>query len=163
MGCECAQLKEWNNESSLDWHLLDQERHQGMQSLVRDLNQLYKTTPALFQRDSSPEGFRWIDGGNAADSVLSWIRLGEDGTPTVLVVTNFTPVLRSGFRVGVPKAGHWNEVLNSDAAIYGGSDAGTPGGASSQDVSANGCETSIEITVPPLATVFFKLAETELS
>jgi 1,4-alpha-glucan branching enzyme len=159
MGCEFAQQKEWNNESSLDWHLLDEEPHKGMQSLVRDLNYLYKTTPALHQRDSSPDGFRWIDGGNAADSVLSWIRLGEDGTPPVLVVTNFTPVLRNGFRVGVPRAGHWNEILNSDAAIYGGSDAGTPGGASSKDMPAHGCEASIEITVPPLATVFYKLAD----
>ena len=159
MGCEFAQSNEWNNESSLDWHLLDHAPHRGVQQLVRDLNRLYRTTPALYQRDSSPEGFRWIDGGNAADSVLSWVRFGNDGTPPVLVVVNFTPVPRPGFRVGVPQAGHWDEVLNSDAAIYGGSDTGTPGGATAGDIPAHGCAASIEITVPPLAAVFFQLSE----
>jgi 1,4-alpha-glucan branching enzyme len=158
MGCEFAQPGEWNNESSLDWHLLDQAAHKGMQNLVRDLNMAYRATPALYQRDSTPEGFRWIDGGNAADSILSFVRFGEDGAPPVLVVTNFTPVPRSGFRVGVPVPGHWDEVLNSDAAIYGGSDTGTPGGAVARDIPAHGCAASIEITVPPLATVYFRLS-----
>ena len=158
MGCEFAQVAEWNHEGSLDWHLLDHAPHKGMQRLVRDLNTFYRATPALYQRDSAPEGFRWIDGGNAADSILSFVRFGADGTPPVLVVTNFTPVPRAGFRVGVPVAGHWDEVLNSDAALYGGSDTGTPGGAVSQDVPEHGCAASIEITVPPLATVFFRLS-----
>ncbi|MFK7752877.1 MAG: 1,4-alpha-glucan branching protein GlgB [Sedimentitalea sp.] len=157
MGCEFAQSEEWNNESSLDWHLLEHAPHKGMQRLVRDLNTLYRATPALYQRDSSPKGFDWIDGGNVADSVLAWVRHGDDGAAPVLVVCNFTPVVREGYRLGVPRAGHWGEVLNSDAAIYGGSNTGNAGGAHSQPIAAHGCDASIEITLPPLATVFFKL------
>ncbi|OSQ53063.1 1,4-alpha-glucan branching protein GlgB [Marivita geojedonensis] len=157
MGGEFAQSEEWNNESSLDWHLLEYGPHQGMQSLVRDLNTLYRATPALYEKDASQDGFRWIDGGNAADSVFSWVRYGKDGSAPVLVVSNFTPVPRTGFRIGVPQAGHWTEKLNTDASLYGGTDTGTPGGAHSEDISMHGCPYSIEITVPPLATVFFEL------
>ncbi|SHH91080.1 1,4-alpha-glucan branching protein GlgB [Marivita hallyeonensis] len=159
MGGEFAQAQEWNNETSLDWHLLDHASHEGMQRLVRDLNTLYRATPALFQKDHQEDGFRWIDGGNAADSVFSWVRYGEAGETPVLVVANFTPVPRTGFRIGVPHEGHWDEKLNSDAAIYGGTDTGTPGGARTDAVSMHGCPYSIEITVPPLATVFFQLED----
>ncbi|WP_439120164.1 1,4-alpha-glucan branching protein GlgB [Marivita sp.] len=159
MGCEFAQGGEWNNETSLDWHLLDHAPHKGMQSLVRDLNTLYRTTPALYEKDTSEDGFRWIDGGNAADSVFSWVRYGKEGTPPVLVVSNFTPVPRTNYRIGVPHAGHWAEKLNSDAAIYGGTDTGNPGDADAQEMSMHGCPYSIEITVPPLATVFFQLSD----
>ncbi|MCY4334899.1 MAG: 1,4-alpha-glucan branching protein GlgB [Litoreibacter sp.] len=158
MGCEFAQFDEWNNEGSLDWHLLDHAPHQGMQRLVRDLNTLYRGTPALYELDVTPEGFQWIDGGNAADSVVSWVRHGDEGSAPVLVVTNFTPVPRPGYRIGVPNAGHWDEALNTDAALYGGSDAGNPGGVQSQDVPAHGCDQSLEIMVPPLASVYFKLS-----
>ena len=157
MGCEFAQGGEWNNETSLDWHLLDHAPHQGVQALVRDLNTLYRDTPGLYQKDSSEDGFRWIDGGNAAESVFSWVRYGEDGTAPVLVVSNFTPVPRTNYSIGVPASGHWDEKLNSDAAIYGGTDTGTPGGAEAKPISMHGCPYSIEITVPPLATVFFQL------
>ena len=159
MGCEFAQSREWNNETSLDWHLLDHVPHKGMQNLVRDLNTLYCHTPALYEKDTSPDGFRWIDGGNAADSVFSWVRYGNDGTHPVLVVSNFTPVPRTNYRIGVPDAGHWAERFNSDAAIYGGTDTGNPGGADAQEMSMHGCPYSIEITVPPLATVFFQLSD----
>lgn len=159
MGCEFAQSREWNNETSLDWHLLDHVPHKGMQNLVRDLNTLYCHTPALYEKDTSPDGFRWIDGGNAADSVFSWVRYGKDGTHPVLVVSNFTPVPRTNYRIGVPDAGHWAERFNSDAAIYGGTDTGNPGGADAQEMSMHGCPYSIEITVPPLATVFFQLSD----
>lgn len=159
MGCEFAQSREWNNETSLDWHLLDHVPHKGMQNLVRDLNTLYCHTPALYEKDTSPDGFRWIDGGNAADSVFSWVRYGKDGRHPVLVVSNFTPVPRTNYRIGVPDAGHWAERFNSDAAIYGGTDTGNPGGADAQEMSMHGCPYSIEITVPPLATVFFQLSD----
>lgn len=159
MGCEFAQSREWNNETSLDWHLLDHVPHKGMQNLVRDLNTLYCHTPALYEKDTSPDGFRWIDGGNAADSVFSWVRYGKDGRHPVLVVSNFTPVPRTNYRIGVPDAGHWEERFNSDAAIYGGTDTGNPGGADAQEMSMHGCPYSIEITVPPLATVFFQLSD----
>ena len=158
MGGEFAQAGEWNNETSLDWHLLDHAPHQGMQNLVRDLNRLYSSTPALYEKDCSEDGFRWIDGGNAAESVFSWVRYGNDGSAPVLVVSNFTPVPRTDYRIGVPHKGYWDEKLNSDAAFYGGTDTGTPGGADTEDMSMHGCPYSIEITVPPLATVFFELA-----
>ncbi|WP_424976345.1 1,4-alpha-glucan branching protein GlgB [Dinoroseobacter sp. S124A] len=156
MGGEFGQAKEWNNETSLDWHLLEDPLHAGMQAWLRDLNRVYAAMPALFQKDSSPEGFQWIDGGNAADSIFSWVRMGNAGTAPVLVLSNFTPVPRTGFRIGVPEAGHWAERLNSDAAEYGGSGMGTPGGATADPVPAHGCDHSIEITIPPLATVFYE-------
>ena len=159
MGCEFAQAQEWNNESSLDWHLLDHAPHAGMQQLVRDLNHFYAATPALYQRDSTPDGFQWIDGGNAADSVFSWVRFGDAGTLPVLVVVNMTPVPRTDFRVGVPAPGTWVEKLNSDAAIYGGTGTGTPQGAVSEGKAMHGCDQSIEITLPPLAAVFFQLGQ----
>jgi 1,4-alpha-glucan branching enzyme len=158
MGCEFAQLAEWNHNQSLDWHLLENAPHKGMQRLVRDLNTLYRGSPALYELDSKPEGFRWIDGGNAADSVFAWVRAGTKNTPPVLVVSNFTPVSRHGYRIGVPAAGHWDERLNSDASLYGGSDQGNPGGVTAAPIPAHGCEHSIEITLPPLATVFFQLS-----
>ncbi len=156
MGCEFAQAQEWNNESSLDWHLLDHAPHAGMQRLVGDLNRLYAATPALHQRDSSPEGFQWIDGGDAANSIFSWVRMGAPGSAPVLVVVNMTPVPRPGYRIGVPQAGVWRERLNTDAATYGGSDTVHPEDLASSDAPAHGCAQSIEITVPPLAAVFFE-------
>ncbi|MEV8468362.1 1,4-alpha-glucan branching protein GlgB [Fluviibacterium sp. DFM31] len=158
MGCEFAQAQEWNNESSLDWHLLDHAPHAGMQRLVGDLNRLYAATPALHQRDSSPDGFQWIDGGDAASSIFSWVRMGAPDSAPVLVVVNMTPVPRPGYRIGVPQAGVWRERLNTDAATYGGSDTINPGTCASTDAPAHGCAQSIEITVPPLAAVFFERA-----
>ncbi|WP_323767401.1 1,4-alpha-glucan branching protein GlgB [Antarctobacter sp.] len=158
MGCEFAQPEEWNHNQSLDWHLLEQEPHKGMQNLVRDLNGLYRETPALYQLDSKAEGFRWIDGGNAADSIFVWVRTGEEDAAPVLVVSNFTPVTRTGYRIGVPAAGHWQERLNTDAPVYGGSGQVNGGGVTAEPVASHGCAHSIEITVPPLATVFFKLS-----
>lgn len=157
MGCEFAQHEEWNNESSLDWHLLEYGQHKGMQSLVRDLNALYRATPALHELDSKPEGFRWIDGGNAEDSIFAWLRLGKDGSDPVLVVSNFTPVTRSGYRIGVPNAGVWQELLNSDADSYGGSNQINAGDLSTDPQGAHGCEQSLNLTIPPLATMFLKL------
>jgi len=159
MGCEFAQPREWNHNQSLDWHLLDEAPHKGMQSLVRDLNRLYRATPALHELDSKADGFRWIDGGNAAESIFSWIRMGKADTPPVLVVTNFTPVTRHTYRIGVPSAGHWAEKLNTDDPAYGGSGQVNPGGVTAKAEPAHGCSHSIEITVPPLATVLFELTE----
>ncbi len=158
MGCEFAQPEEWNHNQSLDWHLLEYEPHKGMQDLVRDLNTLYRGTPALYERDSKPEGFAWIDGGNATDSIFAWVRMGEDGTPPVLVISNFTPVTRTGYRIGVPEAGTWIERLNSDDPKYGGSGQINAGGITTDAEPAHGCDQSIEITIPPLATVFLQLS-----
>ena len=156
MSCEFGQWDEWNNEKSLDWHLLEYPTHKGVQSLVRDLNHLYRDTPALYELDSKPEGFRWIDGGNAGESVFSWLRHGKDGSDPVLVVCNFTPVTRPGYRIGVPLAGTWEEVLNTDAAAYAGSNQVNATPLATTEESAHGCAQSIELTVPPLATTFLR-------
>lgn len=157
MGGEFAQVAEWNHEQSLDWHLLDESNHAGVQRLVRDLNKLYRDTPALYQKDARPEGFGWVDGGNASDSVFSWVRYGADNSAPVMVVANFTPVTRTDFRVGVPFPGHWAERLNTDSTYYGGSNQGNGHGLNSEPIAADGCENSVVMTVPPLATVFFEL------
>ena len=163
MGCEFGQLNEWNHDSSLDWHLLDQPLHKGMQTLIRDLNWLYKTTPSLHQLDCRADGFEWIEQNNADESVIAWLRHGHpddastDAGGPVLVVSNFTPVERSARRIGVPHAGYWRELLNTDSNRYGGNDRGNLGGVASQPVAANGHEHSIELTLPPLSTLFFQL------
>ncbi len=157
MGCEFAQEREWNHEQSLDWQLLDQPEHVGMQRLVRDLNRLYRNSPALWQIDFSGEGFEWIDHEDAERSVLSFVRHGKNDHQPMLVVCNFAPVVHHGFRLGVPRAGQWREMLNTDSSYYAGSNVGTPlSAATSQAVPSHGHADSIVLTVPPLATVFFE-------
>jgi 1,4-alpha-glucan branching enzyme len=157
MGNEFAQNQEWNHDSSIDWHLLDDPKHKGMQNLIRDLNALYKVTPALYQLDCKADGFEWIEGGSADESLFVWLRLGDKKSKPVLVVSNMTPVERVSRRIGVPKAGFWKEVLNTDSSHYGAGDRGNLGGVKSEKAPASGREHSIEITVPPLTTVFFEL------
>jgi 1,4-alpha-glucan branching enzyme len=159
MGGEFGQEREWNHDHSLDWHLLADESHRGVQSLVRDLNHLYRSTPSLHQLDCEPEGFEWIDGGNTAQSLLSYTRYGKPGTAPAVVVCNFTPQVHHGFRLGVPKGGRWIEKLNSDSAGYGGSNVGNLGEIEARKESAHGRPFSIDITVPPLATVVFEHAD----
>jgi 1,4-alpha-glucan branching enzyme len=157
MGCEFAQAAEWNHDSSLDWHLLDQPEHAGIQRLLRDLNHLYRRTTALYQRDFSGDGFEWIDHDDARRSLLSFVRRGREPGTLVLVVCNFVPVVQHGLRLGVPAAGTWHERINTDSSHYGGSNVGTPLGAtSSEAVACHGRAQSIVITMPPLATVFFE-------
>jgi len=155
MGCEFAQDDEWNYNRSLDWHLLADAPHRGMQDLVRDLNRIYRDLPALHVRDCDAAGFAWIDVGDAENSVLSFVRYGEEGDAPVLVVSNFTPVVRAGFRVGVPRPGRWAERLNTDAGIYGGSDVGNPAGLTAEPVPWNGQDHSVTLRLPPLATSVF--------
>ena len=157
MGCEFAQGAEWNHNSSLDWHLLDNPLHKGVQALVRDLNALYRETPALHQLDCRAEGFEWVEENAVDESLFVWLRKGNAGEAPVLVVTNFTPVERVSRRIGVPASGFWREVLNTDATAYGGSGIGNLGGVASKAVAASGRAHSIEISVPPLSTLFFKL------
>ncbi len=159
MGCEFAQEREWDHDNSLDWHLLhdaDRPEHAGLQRLVRDLNHLYRNTPALYTQDFTGAGFEWIDHEDAARSILSFVRRGTDGG-RVLVVSNFAPVVHHGLRLGVPAAGTWRERLNTDSSYYGGSNVGTPlAAAASQAVASHGRADSIVVTLPPLATVFFE-------
>ncbi len=154
MGCEFAQAAEWNHEQSLDWHLLTHPAHAGMQRLVRDLNSLYTSSPALFTQDFGPEGFEWVDHQDAARNLLAFVRKGSAGE-LMLVLCNFAPVVHHGLRVGVPSAGTWQERLNTDSTHYGGSNVGTPlGAAHSEAVPAHGRPQSIVVDLPPLATVF---------
>jgi 1,4-alpha-glucan branching enzyme len=156
MGGEFAQGREWNHDIGLDWYVLDYPLHKGMQRLVRDLNHLYRATPALAARDADPSGFSWVVIDDAEQSVYAWLRYGGEQDPPVLVVSNFTPVPRQAYRLGVPRAGYWQEILNSDAAIYGGSNLGNAGGAEAQHVPWQGHDYSVELTVPPLATIWLR-------
>jgi 1,4-alpha-glucan branching enzyme len=153
MGGEFAQEREWNHDHGLDWYLLDNPAHSGMQSLVRDLNGAYRNLPALHQRDCEPGGFRWVVLDDAEQSVFAYLRLGADGTKPALVVCNFTPVPRLGYRVGVPHAGLWREVLNTDAGVYGGSNMGNGGSVYADGAPLHDLPASLSLTLPPLATI----------
>ena len=156
MGCEFGQHREWNHDASLDWHLLDDPRHAGLRSLVRDLNRLYRAEPALYRRDHDPSGFEWVDCHDVEQSTISFLR--RDDSEAILVVCNFTPVPRSNFRVGVPRAGLWRELLNSDAKDYGGAGFGNFGGVESVPVPMHGQNDSISLTLPPLGVLFLKVS-----
>ncbi len=153
MGAEIAQEREWNHDTSLDWHLLADPAHAGVQRLVRDLNALYRSLPALHARDCEAEGFEWIDANDSANSVLSFLRHGGPADATAVVVCNFTPVPRHGYRIGVSKPGYYREALNSDAAAYGGSNLGNGGGVAAEPVPWHGRPFSIALTLPPLASL----------
>ena len=152
MGGEFGQLAEWNHDRSLDWHLLAEAPHAGLQQLVRDLNRLYRTVPALHQLDFSQSGFEWIDMHDSDDSVLTFLRLAADGSP-VLAACNFTPVVRRGYRVGVPRPGAWREILNGDAPFYGGSGVGNMGQVEAADSGCHGRAHTLSLTLPPLGVV----------
>ena len=154
MGSELAQWREWDHDSSLDWHLLDAEPHAGVCRLVGDLNRLYRSTPALHRLDADPAGFEWVLSDDAEDSLLSFLRLAP-GAASVLVVSNFTPVPRQSVLVGVPEGGRWREALNTDAGEYGGSGAGNLGGLEAQPVPWHGRPRTLTVTAPPLACVVF--------
>ena len=156
MGGEFGQWREWAHEDSLDWHLLNFDSHRQIQNWVSDLNAAYRREPALHQLDCEPSGFEWIDGSDSEQSMLSFMRKSRDSRDIVLVVCNFTPVPRYNYRVGVPRPGHWKEILNSDAKRYGGADLGNLGGIHAQVAPYHGRPFSIDLTVPPLGAVFFK-------
>ncbi|MCF7962757.1 MAG: 1,4-alpha-glucan branching protein GlgB [Pirellula sp.] len=157
MGCELAQWHEWNYDSEIQWDLLDWETHRGVQKLVADLNHLVKREPALHELDFSGDGFEWIDCMNAQDSVLGYIRKAKDPNDFVVVCNNFTPVVRR-YRMGVPRDGFYREIFNSDSVHYAGTNVGNhPGILADSKIPQHGRPASIELTLPPLATVVFKL------
>ncbi|MDR7455548.1 MAG: 1,4-alpha-glucan branching enzyme, partial [Armatimonadota bacterium] len=156
MGGEFGQWREWDHERSLDWHLLDDERHAGVQRLVADLNRLYRELPALHEGDCQPWGFEWVDAGDAEQSVIAFLRRGRTAADDVLVVCHFTPVPRDNYLVGVPAPGYWRERLNTDAAAYGGSGRGNLGGVEASPHPAHGRYHSLSLTLPPLAALFFQ-------
>jgi 1,4-alpha-glucan branching enzyme len=156
MGGEIAQEREWNHDREIDWFLLDNPEHAGIQRLVRDLNQLYRREPALHVRDSEPEGFRWIVGDDRSNSVFAYFRLGRDDDAPVLVVCNMTPTPRQNYRIGVPKGGIWREIMNTDSHFYGGSDMGNSGALHAIPQAMHGEAHSLDLTLPPLATLFLR-------
>ena len=152
MGNEFAQDREWNHDESLDWHLLDDPQHAGMQRLVRDLNRVYTASPALYRRDATHEGFEWL-AQDAGASIIAFIRRGRDAREFMIAVCNFTPVVRECFRIGVPEATSYREVLNSDAKPYGGTGVGNGGFVRVTPIASHGLNDSIELTLPPLGAV----------
>ena len=159
MGDEIGQWSEWNHDASLDWALLNFPFHQGLQRWVRDLNTFLRGENALHELDNDPAGFSWIDCNDSRQSVLSYIRRGKNPADIVVCIGNFTPVPRHNFRLGVPEMGYWQEVLNSDAPIYGGSGQGNFGGKEATPLSVHGESHSLNVTLPPLAIMVFRLRQ----
>lgn len=155
MGCEFGQWREWNHDEQLDWYLLQYPEHRGVQKLVSDLNQLYREEPALHEQDDVPQGFQWLIGDDATNSVFAWLRWSKAGKP-VLVVANFTPVPREAYRVGVPEAGTWHEIINSDAGVYSGSNYGNGGGVNTDPQPSHGQEVSLALNLPPLGVLILR-------
>ena len=156
MGGEIGQWSEWNHESSLEWHLLQYDRHRQIKKWVEDLNCLYRREPALYELDCDPAGFEWADCNDSDSSVVSLIRKSRSASDIILVVANFTPVSRLSYRVGVPRGGWWQVLLNSDGKEYGGSGLGNAGGLMAAATPIHNRSHSLDVIVPPLATVFFK-------
>jgi len=154
MGQEFAQIAEWSHERSLDWHLLEQPAHSGMQALIRDLNAAYRAEPALYQLDSDPAGFWWLEPNDADNNVLAFGRRSGDGDRVLVFVANLSPVPRYGYRLGLPKATRWRELVNTDSSFYGGSDVGNLGGVAPEPIPWNDQPVSAELTVPPLAAIW---------
>jgi 1,4-alpha-glucan branching enzyme len=152
MGCEFGQEGEWSHDRSLDWHLLGQPEHAGIQTLVRDLNHLYRRLPALHERDCEAEGFVWLVADDASQSVFAWLRKGHAENARCLAVLNFTPEVRRNYRINVPSAGTWREVFNSDSEIYGGTNVGNAGLVSAKPIATGG---ELTLTLPPLGGVIF--------
>ena len=157
MGGEFAQWREWNHDSSLDWHLLEQPAHAGLQRLVRDLNHFYRDTAALYQVDFSAAGFEWIDCSDNEQGVISFLRRGSIPDDMIITVCNMTPVIRRDYRIGVPAAGRYRERINSDASAYGGSGVGNLGEVCTDEVGVHGRDYSLNLTLPPLATLILSL------
>jgi 1,4-alpha-glucan branching enzyme len=154
MGSELAQQAEWSHERSLDWHLLEQPAHAGIQSLIRDLNRLYKEEPALWELDSDPSGFYWLEPNDADNNTVAFARVSKNGERTAVFVANLSPVPRSNYRLGLPRSTRWREAINTDSSYYGGSDVGNLGGVVPEPIGWHGQPFSAELTLPPLAAVW---------
>jgi 1,4-alpha-glucan branching enzyme len=158
MGQEFGQRREWDFGGELEWSLLQYPPHQGLKALVADLNRLYRDIPALHRRDCEAEGYDWIVVDDPDQSVVAWLRLGAEGEAPVAVVSNFTPVPRGDYRLGLPAAGVWREIFNSDVEAYGGSGQGNLGAVRAVATPAHNQPCSAEIMLPPLSTLYFQLA-----
>ncbi len=156
MGGEFGQESEWNHEESLQWHLLEDPFRAGVQRWVRDLNHLYRQEPPLHEKDVDPSGFAWVDARDAEQCVLAWLRRGHAAEQSALVVCNFTPMPRHGYRLGVPAAGYWQELANSDSSRYGGGNIGNFGGVMSAAIPSHGHAQSVSLTLPPLGILVMR-------
>jgi 1,4-alpha-glucan branching enzyme len=155
MGGEFGQRAEWSHEASLAWHALENDHHRGLQRWVEDLNRLYRNQGALYELDFEPAGFEWLEGGDADQSVLAYLRKARDGS-ALLVVANFTPMPRDNYLVGVPWPGRWRELLNSDATLYGGSGIGNLSLTHTVPVAAHGKFQALNLRVPPLGVLMLE-------
>jgi 1,4-alpha-glucan branching enzyme len=154
MGGEFGATHEWNHDTQLQWDLLQDDMHLGIQRLVRDCNALYTTSPSLYELDADPQGFEWIEYQDSANSVLAFLRKGPpDAREEFVVVLNATPVVRSGYRLGVPNPGDYREILNTDSQFYGGSNVGNGGAVATQAIPAHGHPHSLSLTLPPLGVL----------
>jgi 1,4-alpha-glucan branching enzyme len=156
MGCDFAQLSEWNFERSLDWHLTEDPKHQGIQKMVHDLNKLYRKESALFEKQFEPLGFEWLDANDWERSILTYLRKGNEETSPILVILNMTPVSREEYKIGVPNEGTWNVIFNSDEEKYGGSNFQISKSYSSIASESHGREHSLTLNLPPLGALALK-------
>jgi 1,4-alpha-glucan branching enzyme len=153
MGSELADDREWSDSRGLDWGMADDPGHAGVQRLVRDLNRVYRRTGALWSQDTTPEGFRWISANDSANNTVSFLRRGDDGS-TMVCIVNFAGAPHESYRVGLPWAGLWREVINTDAEVYGGSNVGNLGAVHAEDVPQQGLPASAVLRVPPLGALW---------
>jgi 1,4-alpha-glucan branching enzyme len=154
MGQEFAQESEWSHEHSLDWHLVEQADNAGLQTLVASLNRTYRAQPALWQRDSDPEAFWWLEGGDADSNVIAFARYGNSPRDVLVCICNLSPIPRDRYRLGLPRPGFWRETLNTDSTYYGGSDVGNVGGRTAEALPSHDQPYSAEFTLPPLAVLW---------
>jgi 1,4-alpha-glucan branching enzyme len=154
MGQEFAQIDEWSESRSLDWHLLESPDHSGVQSLIRDLNHAYRAEPALWELDANPVGFWWLEPNDADNNVLAFARQSADGSRLLVFVANLSPIVRHGYRLGLPRAVRWREAVNTDSSFYGGSDVGNLGGVAPEPIPWHDQPVSAELTLPPLAALW---------
>jgi 1,4-alpha-glucan branching enzyme len=158
MGGEFGQWVEWCHETELDWALFGHPHHDGLRRFVGDLNRVYRNQPSLYEVDFDPQGFAWIQCDDSQNSVYAFTRFAKDRDDLLIVVCNFTPVPREDYRIGIPRAGYYVEILNSDAEIYGGGNMGNAGGVYSEAVPAHGQKQSLNLLLPPLAVLILKSA-----
>jgi 1,4-alpha-glucan branching enzyme len=156
MGCEFGQVREWAHDTSLEWHVLQNKNHSGLQNWVGELNRLYRSEPGLHMLDTDATGFEWVDCNDNLTSTISLLRKSDSPKDSILVVCNFTPIPRVDYRVGVPEAGYWRELLNSDALEYDGTGIGNFGGVTAENIPAHGRPYSLKLTLPPLGALFLK-------
>jgi 1,4-alpha-glucan branching enzyme len=157
MGGEFGQWREWNHDSSLDWHLLGEADHRGVQALVRDLNRLYRNEPALWEADTEPGGFQWIDANNGDENIIAFMRIAKSSNRRIICICNFSPVVRQSYRIGVPAGGIYREILNTDSELYGGSNQGNGGAVMAENSASHGQPFSLSLRLPPLGVLWLEV------